>query len=170
MVQMGSYMELMGSSSTFARLLEDIDQHEEEHAKDLQTQYSTDLPTTLDKDPEDEQLLPPENVEIQKKGSVKISVYAGYLRAGAGVLLGLLLFVVSFGAREFMTLYSTWWLAKWSEDEGHRYNPILHCEQTLNGSIHAIRSMSEDQWNEHRTRTFHVYCSLLLMLTRESVF
>ena len=166
---MGSYEELISSSKSFSRLLEDINQHQQERQQEYEGQTSVlskqqskvDSISTLDEEREDASSLLT-NIEMKQEGIVKWSAYVAYLRAGIGAFVGLLLLFVVFSSQQAVALYSNWWLAGWSNDEGHRHRYYNDCASVDDSTVNRIRSMNEDEWNIYRNQRFYIYCGLLL--------
>jgi hypothetical protein len=160
---MGTYEELLASSSSFAHLLDDIHQHEleEQQSIELQKEQSTVDLTIPETDGAKDALLPPTNVETKQKGMVKWHVYAAYLRAGIGLFLGFILITGIFSIREFIAVFSDRWLVKWSDDESHRYRVFSNC---TNISKSTIQLMSDAEWNNHRNHRLYFYCGMTLFL------
>jgi hypothetical protein len=158
---MGTYTELVTSSSSFNRLLDNIHQQEQEqheHPIDIQYRLSTRSMTASDKDIDEEMLLLTENIEMKREGTVNWYVYMSYLQAGAGLILGIFLVTFIFGIREAASVYYSWWLAKWSDDESYRYRYLNNCTDVSNPKIDTIRSMNDIQWNNYRNERFYAYC------------
>ena len=170
MLGKGTYEELFACSSSFRRLLENIHQQEQEEER-AQNEHQTDndnrprrmtgCVTGPENDPEEVSLMASQNFEAKQKGVVKWHVYIAYLRAGAGLFLGVFLLLFIFGAREVAVILSGWWLAKWSEDESYRHRPLNNCSTLVNEKLNVIRSMDETEWNNHRNHRFYFYCSEL---------
>jgi hypothetical protein len=158
MVQMGTYTELLSSSSSFARLLEDINQHEEEIRIDVQKQQS--IISSIYSEKEDEQDLSNSYTHIDKKqeGIVQWHVYSSYIRAGLSSILGFLFIMLIFVSQQAMTMYSSWWLASWSDDESHRHGLFNNCTSVIVEKISYIRSLNNAEWNTHRNHRFYTYC------------
>jgi len=169
MVEMGTYGELYSSSSSFARLLEDINQHQQEQ-KQEQKQQLTRLSSRLSKigsismenedEIEIESLLA--DIETKEEGTVKWGVYVSYLQAGIGVVLGVLLIVTVFSAQQALHMYSNRWLADWSDDESHRIRVNNNCTNAFTQKMERIRSMSRTEWNEYRAGRFYWFSSKLI--------
>ena len=140
---------MLNVSSSFAHLLDDIHQHK------LEEQQSIIDANHLNTDDVKDTLTPPTNVEIKQEGMVKWHVYTTYLRAGLGLIFGFLLMTSIFTVRELIAVFSDRWLAKWSDDESHRYRVPSNC---TNSSKSSILLMSETDWNNHRNRRFYIYC------------
>ncbi|CAF2953465.1 unnamed protein product [Rotaria sp. Silwood2] len=161
MVQMGTYEELLSSSVSFARLLEDINQHKQEHEEQSNTlirrHSKIDSISLIEDDEEDIKPLPT-NIEIKQEGIVKWDVYVSYLQAGIGGVSGFLLLLTVFCVQQAMSLYSNWWLAEWSNDESHRHRLYNNCTNINDTKINRIRFMSDNEWNEHRNRRFYIFC------------
>src|SRR5689334_22924858 len=117
MVQSGTYTELMASSPVFIRLLNNI--YQQQHSQDLQKQQSiiSSIHSQDEKQVETESI--PINVEIKQEGTVSWYVYVAYLRAGIGIILGLLLIVFLFSSQQAAAILTNWWLAIWSDEEGY---------------------------------------------------
>jgi hypothetical protein len=158
---MGTYEELLTSSSSFAHLLDDIHQHklEEQQSVDFRKQQSTIDPINSQTDDAKEALTPPVNVETKQEGMVKWHVYTSYLRAGVGLFLGFILMTGIFSAREFIAVCSDRWLGIWSDDESQRYRPFNNCTNT---SESTIKSMNETEWTNHRNHRFYIYCGIFI--------
>ena len=154
---MGSYEELITSSSSFAHLLDDIHQHEleEQQSIEFHKQQSTVDPVTPETDKVNEKLSPPTDIETKQEGIVKWHVYTSYLRAGVGLFIGFMLLSVIFSIREIIAVFSDRWLAKWSDDESHRYRVFNNC---TNNSKNTILLMNETEWNNHRNHRLYIYC------------
>jgi hypothetical protein len=158
---MGTYEELLTSSSSFAHLLDDIHQHEleEQQSIEYRNQQSIIDPISAQIDDANDTLSPPIDVEIKQEGMVKWHVYTAYLRAGLGLFFGFILTTGIFSARELIAVFSDRWLAKWSEDESHRYRVFNNCTNT---SRNTIQSMNDTEWTNHRNRRFYIYCGISL--------
>jgi len=161
---MGTYAELVSTSESFARLLEDINQHHQEQEQE-QEQQSVSLskqPSRIgsisrEKEDEEEIELLPTNIETKQEGIIKWGVYLSYLRAGVGVTLGLFIIITIFSAQQATALFGNWWLAEWSNDESHRHRVYTNCTSTLDQKTNRIRSMSNTEWNEYRDQRFYTY-------------
>ena len=153
---MGTYEELLATSTSFAQLLEDIDQHKQPNETERPPPFERF--TSSDTEQESDQLLQSEIAEMHEKGTVKSHVYFNYLRAGFGLVPGLTVIVVMFGMREAVVIFHNWWLAKWSEDEGHRRSSFNKCSQSNESGIQKIQSFSENEWNGQRNQNFYLFC------------
>ncbi|CAF1384435.1 unnamed protein product [Rotaria sordida] len=169
MIQMGTYEELLISSSTFAQLLEDINQHEQEQEQQsvsLSNQRSTVGSISSEKenaDEEDMNLLP-KNLETKQEGTVNWKVYISYLQAGVGVISGILLIIIIFGSQQVISIYSNWWLAAWSNDESHRHQNSTNCMSIRDNKTDIIYRMNDIEWNTHRNRRFYIFSILVFLL------
>lgn len=151
---MGNYDELTGSSSSFNHLLGDIHQH------DLQRQQSNiDVTNPEMIEERQETLSSIDHEETKQEGTVKLNVYTGYLRAGSGLIVGLISIFGIFVVRELIAIFSDRWLARWSNDETHRYQIFNNCTST---SINPIKLMNESDWNDYRNDRFYVYTGIFL--------
>ncbi len=158
-MHMGTYSNLLSSSTSFARLLEDINQHKQERQPvTLRKQVSMVGSLSSEKEEEEELLSLPTNIEIQQEGKVKWSVYISYLRAGVGVVLGLLLVLTIFPAQQATSLYANWWLAEWSNDGSQRQRIHSNCTSIRDHKTNKIGLMSETEWNAHQNRRFYTFC------------
>jgi hypothetical protein len=160
-VQIGSYEELITSSSSFNLLLENIHQQEqEEQERSMKTERarSSRYLTFSQHETEEGLFMESQNFETKEEGSVKWHVYSEYLRAGVGLLLGTLLLITTFSFREATTIYYSWWLAEWSDDESHRHRHLNNCTQMVDQKITTIRSMNDTEWNTYRNSRFYYYC------------
>jgi hypothetical protein len=153
---MGTYEELIASSSSFTHLLDDIHQHvlEEQQSIELHRQQSTVESITPGTDDAKDALAPPINVETKQEGIVKWHVYTTYLRAGVGLFIGFILLTGIFSIREGIAIFSDRWLSRWSDDESHRHRIFDNCTNTLKSTI---KSMNDSEWNNHRNRRFYIY-------------
>ena len=153
---MGSYDELMGSSSSFTHLLGDIHQHELERQ-----QSEINLNNTEIGEERKETLSSLDPGEIKQEGTVKLNVYTGYIQAGTGLIFGLILIGGIFIVREFIAIFSDRWLAKWSSDEGHRHRPFNNCTTT---ATDPVKLMNEIEWNDYRNDRFYIYTGRFVRL------
>jgi hypothetical protein len=161
MVQMGTYKELLISSPSFSRLLDNIHQQEQEQPNDVHGKVNNQcMPLSENENEEEQQLLASQDLETKERGSVKGRVYLDYLRAGAGLVFGLILLISVFSTRETIVIFAAWWLAEWSEDEGHRHRLFNNCTETGNTKMNTIRSMNDVDWNDHRNKRFYYYCGM----------
>jgi hypothetical protein len=164
MVQLGTYAELLSSSASFARLLEDINQHEQEQKHEYEQQQSISRRMSrvgsmcVEKEDEEDSKTHPTNIETKQEGTVKRHVYVAYLRAGVGVCFGFSLIVIVFSAQQTTALFNNWWLAQWSSDESHRYRSYDNCTNISDQRTNRIRLMGDTEWNQHRDRRFYTYC------------
>ena len=159
MVQIGTYAELLSSSISFARLLEDINQHQQEQQSLSLTRAMSRLDSiTQEIEQEEDAKLLPSNIETKQQGTVKWSVYVSYLRAGVGLILGLVLIITLFSVQQAANIGSNWWLAGWSSDEDHRYSISKTCTNITDKQTNRIRFMNDTQWNEHRNQRFYTFC------------
>jgi len=161
---MGTYAELVSTSESFARLLEDINQHhqgqeqeQEQESVSLSKQPSRIGSISGEKEDEEEIELLPTNIETKQEGIIKWGVYLSYLRAGVGVTLGLFILITIFSAQQATALFGNWWLAEWSNDESHRHHVYTNCTRTFDQKTNRIRSMSNTEWNEYRDQRFYTY-------------
>ena len=166
MVQMGTYEELLSTSASFARLLEDINQHQHQHQQD-QKEHVPILTSPLSRrdtvctEYEDEAEIesPLSDTEVMQAGTVKWNVFISYLDAGIGVILGASLIVILFSIHQVLLMYSNRWLAEWSNEESHRYRVNNNCTNMFTQKILKIRSMSNAEWDKHRDDRFRWYSS-----------
>ena len=159
MVQIGSYAELLASCSSFAHLLEDIHQHEEETRIKLDNQLSTNSSKQLENDQQDEGSVLLTHVDTKQQGAVRWHVYTTYIRAGLGCLWGFVFIILLFTLQQTISMFSNWWLAAWSDDESHRHSVVNKCTNVTMEKVNAVRSMSSREWTAYRNRRFHWYCS-----------
>jgi hypothetical protein len=162
MTQMGTYAELLSTSVSFSKLLEDINQHKQEHEQQsgILTRQVTRAGSMIGENEDDEEITSfPTNIETKKEGAVKWHVYISYLRAGIGVVLGFILILSALTAHQVVYMYSNRWLADWSDDESHRFNNVSNCTYKPNEKIQRIRLMNETEWNAHRAHRFNWFSS-----------
>jgi hypothetical protein len=149
----GAYNDLMSSSSSFTRLLNDIHQHELEHSADFGHDESITRSISLEKEVERST-----TVETKQEGTVKWRVYIEYLRAGVGVIVGILLVLVVSSAKEATYVFSSWWLATWNDDENSRHHFLNNC--TTNHKNNTFWYMTDAEWTDTRNRLFYIYSGL----------
>ncbi|CAF3567650.1 unnamed protein product [Adineta steineri] len=169
MIQMGTYNELLISSSIFAQLLEDINQHEQESISLLHQRSRIDSINSGQKnldEKEDKKLLE-KSLETKQQGTINWKVYISYLQAGIGTISSVLLIILIFGSQQIISLYSNWWLAEWSDDENYRYQNLTKCMKIQDNGIYA---MSDLEWNKHRNRRFYIFSALVCLLTFLIIF
>ena len=183
MSEMGTYNELLTRSASFASLLEDINQHQQEQDEEQRkreqrlssmsllrqvsktgSMYSTVEEAVADGEQIDDPLSSslPTNLETKQEGTVKWHVYLAYLRAGVGAFVGLLLMVVIFSSQQTISLLSNWWLARWSNDESHRHRNYSTCHRMDDGETNRVRAMTETEWNNHRNQRFYTQCGEII--------
>ena len=171
---MGTYTDLLATSSLFCRLLDDSHHHEQdlrdEHKEDesIDVHCEDEEEESVDSDhqqsiinsPErgDELLVPSPSVETKEKGRLKWHVYVSYLRSGAGIVIGFLLVTVVSAAQQGAYIFGNWWLAGWNDDESYRHENFNSCSTIEQHK--TIWSMTDDQWNDYRNRRFYIYCGL----------
>lgn len=161
---MGTYEELLQSSSTFAQLLEDINQHEQEQQSiSLRNRRATTIGSinSQNEDLEEDINLLPNNIETKQEGTVKWNVYISYIRAGIGVIFGFILIAIIFSTQQTIAMYSNWWLARWSNDESRRHQNLTNCMNVQEKKRDEIHRMNDIEWNAHRDRRFYTYCGRL---------
>jgi hypothetical protein len=131
MVEMGTYGELLISSSTFRHLLDNIHQQKQsEHSNNIRRGRSFDDMISPETENEGEQLLSTDDLEMKKEGTVKWYVYVKYLRASVGLTLGLIWLISILCIREATSVVASWWLAGCSEDESYRKSQFKNCTGT----------------------------------------
>lgn len=155
MIQMGSYSELISSSSSFAHLLEDIHQQEQEISMKIDKQQSIISSIYSEKDDEDELTT---NIDTKQEGAIKWTVYTSYIKAGLGCVVGFLFILLLLAAHQMAFMYSSWWLATWNDDESHRYRNLNSCVSVAAENVHHLHSMSSHEWNAYRNQNFYTYC------------
>lgn len=155
MTQIGTYNELINSSSSFAHLLEDIHQQEQETILNIQKQQSIISSIYSEKDNEEELVT---NFDKKQEGSIKLNIYTSYIKAGLGCLFGFIFIFILLAAYEAISLYSSWWLAKWSDDENNRYKNFNNCTSNISTAMNNIRLMTDTEWNTYRNQKFYKYC------------
>ena len=161
MVQMGTYEELLQSSSTFAQLLEDINQHKLEQQQSVSLSHQQSIIGSINSekdDIEEDSNSLSKNLETKQEGTVKWIVYISYLRAGIGVILGSLLILIVFSTQQTIGIYSNWWLVAWSNDESRRHQNLTNCMNIHENKTDEIHRMNDVEWNKHRNRRFYIFC------------
>jgi hypothetical protein len=164
MVETGTYEELLKCSSSFRHLLENIHQQpQEQHERAMITdRRHMSICKNFSETENEEVTSESTNVETKKEGSVNWRVYISYMRAGAGLVLSILLTVLVFGVREATSVFYTWWLAEWSDDESHRHRQLNNCTEANNKGVNTIRLMNDTEWKNYQTRRFHIYSGLFM--------
>jgi len=169
MAEMGTYGDLLSSSASFARLLEDINQHQQEQIQEQKQQATTRIRTLsktsfINEENGDEVEMESviENIETKQEGTVKWDVYVSYLQAGIGVILGILSILTVFSVHQVLHMYSNQWLAEWSDEESQRFRADNNCTNVLTKKIERIRSMTQSEWNEHRIERFYWFSSKVI--------
>lgn len=159
MVQIGTYNELISTSASFAHLLEDIHQQEQESSIQVQNQLSVISSVYSEQNEEDDLTV---HTDTKQQGAIKLSVYLSYVGAGVGYILGFVVILMLLAARQATLMYSAWWLAKWSDDESHRYGNLSYCPSEITKNITNLYLMSNNQWNEYRNTKFFMFCGKLI--------
>jgi len=161
LVQKGTYKQLISSSSSFAHLLEDIHQHEQEMTLNYQNQQSIISSIVSENEIDDETI---QNTDTKQEGNVKWHVYLSYIKSGFGGFFGFCFILLILAVYQALTIYSSWWLAHWSDEEGYRYGTFnINCTTTTtkNGKeIEKFRLMNETQWNQNRNQRFYVFSGM----------
>src|SRR5437763_1369743 len=124
MIQIGTYNELISSSSLFAHLLEDIHQQEQESIRNIQKQQSIISSIYSEENNDDDFIL---NIDTKQEGSIKWNIYISYIKAGLGYVFGFFFILLIIIFHQTIAIYSNWWLATWSDDEGYRYRNFDNC-------------------------------------------
>ncbi len=158
MVQMGTYNELINSSSSFAHLLEDIHQHEQEMIINIEKQQSIISSIYSEKDNEEELI---NNIDTKQEGTIKWNIYTSYIKAGFGYGFGFIFILLILIAHQGLAMYSSWWLATWSDDESYRYQNFSNCTSGISETINNVSLMTNQQWNTYRNQRFYIYCGEL---------
>ncbi|CAF0980830.1 unnamed protein product [Rotaria sp. Silwood1] len=161
MVQMGTYNELITSSTSFAHLLEDIHQQKHEFSSDIEQQQSIISTVCLEEDNEEDLMT---NTDTKQEGSIRWNVYRSYIRAGVGCIFGFFFILLILIANQAIFLCSSWWLAVWTDAETHRYKTFDNCTSISAKKVNNIHSMTENEWNIYRNRKFYIYCGIILLL------
>ncbi|CAF2822641.1 unnamed protein product [Rotaria sp. Silwood2] len=157
---MGTYIDLLASSSLFGSLHADIYQNEQEHSVDLHHEDVQEGPVDLShqqltinstsSQQEDEVLMQSTSVETKQTGRLKWHIFVAYLRAGAGIVVGFLLVTLVSAAQQGAFIFSSWWLAAWNDDESYRHNIPNNC--TSSQQNNTIWDMTDAEWNHYRNR------------------
>jgi len=156
MIQIGTYNELISSSSSFAHLLEDIHQQEQEESfLNIQKQQSIISSIYSEKDNEEELMT---NIDTKQEGSIQWNIYISYIKAGLGCTFGFIFILLILTVHQGISLYSSWWLAKWSDDESYRYRNFNNCTSKISEHMNNLNSMTDYEWNTYRNQKFYMYC------------
>ncbi|CAF0879243.1 unnamed protein product [Adineta ricciae] len=132
------------------------------------TQFS--LVTALPGNEEEEKLLPPlaekpvqkETVETKRTGSVGISVFTRYIKAGGCGVFGLTCLFIIFATTSAIILISNWWLGRWSNAERIRYSSTNSTSNCSTTNVSAIATMSDNEWFNKRDQYFYILLTLSL--------
>lgn len=150
----GSYEELKTKDS-FQALIANIIQHQDKGLDDL---VDADEPSEskIYKDDTNE-TVPMIQQDARQEGIVKASVYINFIRAGIGIVGGILL-VLIFCVYQGLGMFSNWWLAIWSESESQRYGIGYECRnETILLQNNTWKNMSETKWKHYRDSRFYIY-------------
>ena len=93
-----------------------------------------------------------DNVEKKENGMIQWRVYTSYLRSGVGLYFGLILIIGIFIIREYISIFSDRWLAKWSYDQTNRYD----CQNQSN--------QSAEYFDDDHRYSIYLYSVLLLLI------
>ncbi|CAF0960595.1 unnamed protein product [Rotaria sordida] len=175
---MGTYNDLLASSLLFYHLLDDMHQHEQEQSVDLHHEHEQEHPVDLcrqqsiinstSSETEDELFVLSTSVETKQKGRLKWHVYAAYVRAGAGIVVGFLLVPLVLAVQQAVYIFSSWWLAAWNDDESYRHQIFDNC--TIGQQHNTIWSMTDAEWNNYRNRRFYIYWGIILIFVLITLF
>jgi len=162
---MGTYAELLDSSSSCAHILQDTCDHKQNRPVDLQKEHSTIDSNLIEKEGEKEILSPlTTNVEMKQEGTVKWCVFTSYLQAGVNIIVSFLLIALFFFAQQTTTIFGNWWLARLNDDESHRHGLFTNCTTMSIQNNNITLLMNDTEWNEHRNRRFYIYCGLCTII------
>ena len=156
MTHMGTYAQLVDTSPSFRRLLENIHQQEENPVDNHQKHLIKSI-SVSERDTEEDMLLT-EHSEMKREGAVHWRVYVSYLRAAARIIPGVFFIACLFCLRELASVYNYWWLAKWSDDENYRYRNLTNCTDWTDQRREIVQAMNETQWRQYRNERFYSYC------------
>ena len=170
MVETGTYAELLASSSSFNRLLENIHQQEQKQERAGIPEHKRMLGSTANAETDEEDIITASvvNIETKKEGSVNWHVYVAYIQAGAGLILSIFLIIVVFGLREATAVFYDRWLAEWSNDESYRHRKFNDCPNQKNEFVNTIQSMNASQWNTYQQGRFTIYSGSFISLLHTS--
>lgn len=147
-------------SPSFRELIKDIKQHSVEQPEMTETvKHQPEQKTQVGKDDDESQKMLPE--DTRQEGMVKFRIYASFIRAGGGIVGGLLLPLI-FSVHQAIGMFNNWWLASWSEYEGQRHAVVNNCTSAIVTQNNVARAMSDTEWNQYRNIRFYVYCGMLL--------
>jgi hypothetical protein len=158
---MGTFDELLQTSSSFFRLLDNIEEVDNQPVEPVK-RFSLDNISFSDCKKEGKLLPLPTNLEEKREGAVKWRVHLEYLRAGGGVIVGVLTLVLTFCVRETIFVYNSWWLAQWTNDENYRYRVNINCTNTSDQPGAIIQAMNATEWRDYQNHRFYVYAGLFV--------
>ncbi|CAF0892753.1 unnamed protein product [Didymodactylos carnosus] len=171
-VAQGTYEELLKSSISFAKLLEDIHQHEintpdgDEKNKlnlsiddlDKRTENDLLLRTQSSRTSRDETQNNHQPTETKATGVVKWHVFLDYFRASASLILVFLLMFIVFTSQQAIAVFSNWWS---NEEQLRHEHPNGTCGSKFKSQIH---SMSNNEWELYRNKKFYIYSGTVAVL------
>ena len=98
--------------------------------------------------------------DARQEGIVKFSVYIKFIRAGIGIVGGILLLIL-YCVHQGLGMFNNWWLAVWSESEGQRYGLGYECRNETVVSRNGIGSnMTDVEWKQYKDTRFYVYAGM----------
>jgi hypothetical protein len=157
---MGRYDQLRQMPS-ITHLLESVHQHDQSDEPltvSFERQQSVVESICSATSNEEKMPSPRTSVETQQEGRVSWHVFGAYLRAGIGLLPGLVLLFGLSSAQQGITIYSNWRLAMWSIDENSRYQIPHTCKSMISQQTNPIPDITDVQWNIQRNQNFFTYC------------
>ncbi|CAF4225185.1 unnamed protein product [Rotaria socialis] len=133
------------------------------------TQFSlfAGVPTS----PETEKLLVPtteksvqkQTEEFKRIGSVSGSVYLRYIQASLWGVLGIAIIFILFMGTSVLTLFTNWWLGRWSNAERIRYaSKSTNVNCTIENHS-PIRNMTMNAWFKKRDNYFYTLLGFVLL-------
>lgn len=144
--------------SSFRELIKDIKQHTTEKPQTTEIVKSLSETTASERKDDDElQKMLPE--DTRQEGRVKLRIYVSFVRAGAGIIGGILLPLI-FSIHQALGMFNNWWLASWSEYEGQRHSGYSNCTNMSGVKDNVVRNMTDIEWNQYRNNRFYIYCGL----------
>lgn len=145
MIGSGSYDELMEKSPKFKQLLENIDQQKEElNDSNVHQESRAQARSMTISDSESEDFTASiVSIEAKQDGSIKFKVYLSYLQAGVGSLIGSIILVLIFGAREATSIFFHRSLALWNNDPNSHVGFYANCTEQKMESTNSSHSSKD---------------------------
>ena len=158
---MGTFDELLVSSSDFAQLIEDIHRPErEENSSVLSTEKSINSSISVDENVLKDSIPAETNIETKKEGSVGFRIFFAYMKAGVGLVFGSVLLFLVLGLHQVSAIGNYWYLAIWSDDQTHRHLNLTSCSTKPTSNVYRIQAMTDLEWSLHQKEHFQIFSGM----------